>query len=472
MLNGVNVMFNKKIKIFLVTLVFMLSISAIAAADTNSTDDVLAGEADVEPPSGSVQDISTDDTLETTAGGYSFSSNDVNMYYGNGSSYEVTLLKDSKPVQNAALSVNLNGVVYNEVTDESGKVSIPINLYSGNYVVFTAYNKLSVQNKVNVLPVVTANDVSHTFRSTSYFSAKFLDNQGNPLKNANVKFILNGHTYARKTNSNGVAYISTYSLNVGTYTVYSVHPNGYKKSNKIVIKNSVIASDFVKHYASYKKFSATFYGKDGKPLANKYIKFYRKGDYFSVMTNSKGVASINVISTPGSFKMTSINTETGEKRTTTIKILPTLSASKVVTYSDRTATFKVQLYKDEKLVKGATVYVYIKGVRKTLKTDANGVASVNFKLAKGNYVFTSKDPYTGSSINTAVYVKLATIRAYDKTAYEGKSSTYSVTLLKQDGSVSKNTNMKIALNGKVYTVKTNAKGVASINFNLKKVIIR
>ena len=42
MLNGVNIMFNKKITLFIIILAFILSISAVSAADTNSSDDMIA----------------------------------------------------------------------------------------------------------------------------------------------------------------------------------------------------------------------------------------------------------------------------------------------------------------------------------------------------------------------------------------------------------------------------------------------
>lgn len=496
-------MFNKKVKIFLITLVVMLSISAVFAADTNTTDDATLGEVDEEPPSISVQDNSvdenavgndneplvssvqnesaignevplasvqgnsTDEPLEASKTAYTLEGKDVRMYYKNGTCFEVTLLNNSKPVAKQIVSITINGKTFNKKTDDSGKVSLLITLAPGTYTAYSTYNGITVKNKIKVFPVVVASDLVKTYRSNDVFIAKFLDNDGSRLKNTKVKFIIDGKTYTRTTNAKGFATLPI-TLYIGSYKIYSVHPNGYNVSNNIQVKTSIVVSNLVKHYGSYKVFSAKFYGKDGKPLANKYIQFYRKGDTFNVMTNSKGVASITVISAPGSFNMVSINPETGQQRTRTVTILPTMSADSVTTFSDRTATFKVTLYRNEKLVKNAKVYVYINGVKKSLKTDANGVASVSFKLSAGTYSFKSYDPYTDSNIYTKVYVKLASIKANDGFAVNNKKGVYIVTLLKQNGALAKNTNMQIILNGKTYNVKTNAQGAGSITFTLKK----
>ena len=318
MLDGVNVMFNNKIKLFLVTLIFMLSISAVAAVENTTTgDDMLIGEVDEEPPSGVVQNISADNNLEVTDNDdksqigilYELKADNVKMYYKNGSSYDVTLLENFEPVKGASVSININGVSYDKVTDKSGKISIPINLNSGSYLATASYDNLKIRNTIKVLPVITAKDVTTTYKSTAKYMAKFLDGQGNPLKDAAVKFKVNGKTYSKKTDAKGYATFETSNLKVGSHVIYAIHPNGYKKSNRIVIKSSVVASDVKKHYLSSKKFSATFYGSNGKLLSNKYVKFYRNGEYFDVKTNSKGVDSINIISKPHNFKMFSIKYE-------------------------------------------------------------------------------------------------------------------------------------------------------------------
>ena len=129
-------MFNKKMSLFLITLAFMLSISAVAAVDTNSTDDVIAGEVDEEPPSGSVGSISVnEDTLTADSNeSYVLTGSDVKTYYsGYDYTYTVVLKKDNISVKGASVSFKVGGQTYTKNTDANGKAAFvlklnPINL--------------------------------------------------------------------------------------------------------------------------------------------------------------------------------------------------------------------------------------------------------------------------------------------------------------------------------------------------------
>ena len=199
-------MFNKKFSLVLITLVFMLSLSAVAAVDANSTDDIIAGEVDEEPPSGNVTNISDSEVVLTANpnDNYVLSSVDNGKYYSGGS-YDFILSNNDNPVENVSVSISLNGVVFTQNTDDAGKVSVPLDLKAGTYKISASYDNVSANDTVKVLSVVTGKDITKTYKSTTKYTATFLDGNGAPLKNTKVKFKINGKTYTQTSDTQHVS---------------------------------------------------------------------------------------------------------------------------------------------------------------------------------------------------------------------------------------------------------------------------
>ena len=478
-------MFNKKISLILITLVFMLSLSVAVAADTNSTDDMITSDVDEEPPSGDEVILSTientdyqlDEDINTFAEGesttlqasedkYSLTGNDVTMYYKGGSSYNVILRNGTVPMKDAKITLKLNGVTYQKTTDSNGRASLVLDLKPNTYTISAIFGNVTTTNKIKVLPVIKASDVTKTYTGSKKYTATFLNSKGSPLKNTEVKFKVNGVTYKQKTDNKGVASLDI-NLKAGNYVIYAIHPNGYQTSNKITVKSSINANNIKKYYLGSKKFKAQFFKSNGKLLKKKYITFKIKGYTYTKKTNANGVASLKIHSEPGTYKIKVINPKTGEKRTKTITVLSPISAKKMTVFTDVTSQFKVTLHQPNgKVAAKKKMNIYIGGTKKKVKTDSNGVATLKFKLSKGTYVFRSVDPYTKYSVSKKVYVKLASIKANNIGAIANEATTYDVVLYNQNGNVAKHTYMQITLNGQVYKVKTNSKGVATIKFNL------
>ena len=81
------------------------------------------------------------------------SASDLTKKYGTSDSFVATLLDgQGKPYAEQRVQFNVNGVLYNRVTDSSGQAKLNINLQPGQYIITSSYNGSNIANNI----VITA----------------------------------------------------------------------------------------------------------------------------------------------------------------------------------------------------------------------------------------------------------------------------------------------------------------------------
>ena len=160
---------------------------------------------------------------------------DLVKYYKNSSQYYVKILgDDGNPVgAGKTVTFNINGVMYERKTNESGIARLNINLQPEQYIITAMYEGCSVSNDITVLPVLKASDLSMKYKDGSQFKAVLVDGQGKPLANAIVQFNINGVFYNKKTDDNGQAALKI-NLPAGEYVITSSY-DGSNIANTIKI---------------------------------------------------------------------------------------------------------------------------------------------------------------------------------------------------------------------------------------------
>ena len=402
-------MFGNKMKIFLITLCFMLSVSAVGAASdvgnvVSFDDDVETGDLDVDPPSG-IDDINnvtyskSEDTREPVIYG-----EDLSMYYKNGSRYEVSIYQDGKIINSqnndSKVIFNVNGVNYTKEL-VNGKASIGINLNPGNYTITTFYHYTdglaTKTNNIEVLSTILANDVVKFFRNGTQYCAKFLDGCGSPLVNASVIFNINGVFYKKQTDYEGVARLNI-NLFPGKYILTAMHPDGLMYGYNITVLSTIYGDDIVKFFRNGTQYCAKFLDGCGSPLVNASVIFNINGVFYKKQTDDNGMARLNINLFPGEYILTAIHLN-GEEKANIIKVLTTISAEDISLIENKSGVFVLKTHDGAR-----NVSITINGVEYIVQTDDGGVATLNVSLSKGNHAVLSKNLNSGEEIFNTIYV--------------------------------------------------------------------
>ena len=464
-------MFGNKMKIFLITLCFMLSVSAVGAASdvgnvVSFDDDVETGDLDVDPPSG-IDDINnvtyskSEYTREPVIYG-----EDLSMYYKNGSRYEVSIYQDGKIINSqnndSKVIFNVNGVNYTKEL-VNGKASIGINLNPGNYTITTFYHYTdglaTKTNNIEVLSTILANDVVKFFRNGTQYCAKFLDGCGSPLVNASVTFNINGVFYKKQTDDNGMAKLNI-NLRPGVYILTAMHPDTLMYGSNITVLSTILANDVVKFFRNGTQYCAKFLDGCGSPLVNASVTFNINGVLYKKQTDYEGIARLNINLFPGKYILTAMHPD-GLMYGYNITVLSTIHGDDIVKFF-RNGTQYCAKFLDgcgSPLV-NASVTFNINGVFYKKQTDDNGMARLNINLFPGEYILTAI--HLNGEEKANIIKVLTTISAEDISLIENKSGVF--VLKTHDGA----RNVSITINGVEYIVQTDDGGVATLNVSLSK----
>jgi hypothetical protein len=353
-----------------------------------------------------------------------------------------------------------NGYIIADNTIEATEGSIFMKAESGN----TAHGYPSAIGDINItgntLTVAEgANPATITFMY-------ILSNQGQLSPYAPIN--ISGNTIAE-----GVTPVTVWYADWGSETD-PVFPAADPVATSIIIKDISTAT---------KKVTIELVDVNGAAQAGKEISYSINGGATQTgETDADGLFTIDVAE-DGVIALAFAGDEELKAAETSINFASTaVKTTPTITASAMTATAKIAKYytitlKDStgKALVGESVTFYFNGKTTTVKTDENGKAKLSINVAtKGNYQIAVS--YLGNDKNNAVTtaknIKVnvqATKATFKKATLKVKKvKSVKFTLKDSKGKAIKGKKITIKVNGKTFSAKTNAKGVATIKVKVTK----
>lgn len=395
---------------------------------------------------------------------------DIKMYYRDGNRFS-TILKDDlgRPFVGKEVCITINGVTYYRLTDENGSVSLNLNLEPGNYVINATYwgiKQLIAGNSsltnLTILPTITGEDLVKIYKNDTQYYVNVFDKQGNPLKNTNVTFNINGVFYTRTSNDDGIAKLNI-NLNPGNYIITAQFNDSEKISNKITVIPTVLSKDLVKVYKNKTQFYIQTTDKQGKALANVSLKMNINGVFYTRTTDKDGMAKLNINLNQGKYIITTENLNDSCVVSNCIEVTSYLYSHDMVKYYKNASKYEVKLVDDSyNPLANKEVAITINNQKYIRTTDDNGVAKLAINLLPGEYeVVAINEEYNLKAVNTIKV--LPTMLVPEKLSLSvHKWINFPVTILDGQGNPYANQTVVYHFDGKTDSAITNSDGIAGL----------
>lgn len=187
------------------------------------------------------------------------------MNYNDGSNYKANVKDNSgKALKDIVVNFKVNGKSYNQKTNSKGVAKLKITLPVGYYEIKSTisdsiYTADSVSKHILVNGTkFKGSNMNVPIGSAVTYSVKLMDAKDKPVKNAAVKFTMDGKSYNQKTDSNGIAKVNLGTLTKGTHKINYAHDATVGSSkinviNKVSLKEIIEASKSVRDYIEDKE---------------------------------------------------------------------------------------------------------------------------------------------------------------------------------------------------------------------------
>ena len=252
----------------------------------------------------------------------------------------------------------------------------------------------------------------------------------------------------------------------------------------VVVANSNVSFNVSDEevYITDSYFSVQVADENGLLLVGQPVYFSINGSIYNDTTDDDGNAKLKLNFSKGYYTVNYTSDGpwfgkiTGSKDILIIKnTVSKLSLSYNTAYSKFKNTYTLTLKAGGMLLENRYVKIKINGKKYTKKTDENGQVSIALKLVKGKYKI--KYSYAGenniNSISGSAKINVVPMpvlikKANSITYREKASSPFKVKLTNAYGNAVSNKKVKFTIGSKVYTAKTDSKGVATITIKLSK----
>ena len=339
------------------------------------------------------------------------SASDISKVYKDSKKFKATFLKSNgKPLAKKTIRFKINKITYKVKTDKKGVATLSLKtLKKGTYKI-VSYNKdgLTKTNKVKVVKTVktslTASSYTFLKSETKKIKVKLLTKFGYaPPKGKVIKFKVNGKTYSKKTNSNGIATLKLPSLKEGIYTVkYSFAKDGSYKashaSSKVTIIPSKTPTYTVKSTKRFGHGAGTLFKvalTSGKvPLANKKVTLSVNGVNYVKTTDGNGIVSLPINLAVGDYTIkysngadSKINAKSGSTQISVFeRTKSTVSWKSSTSFKQGTQSVKLLVVdSNSKAVSGGSVKLTVNSKTYTASVSSTGYATISADFAPGDY---------------------------------------------------------------------------------------